>query len=158
MKKSEDIPEMSNPKEAIAIDPNNLTDEWLRQAENYHYYCIKSVDALIIRNKREQQLEALSAQIDKEIRDDAVEKKPTESQIKNMIFLDGRYQKRLQELNEAEYEYRLYSAMVKSLEQKSKSLEYIGYFQGKAYNPEPAELTDMKIRDKINKKFKKGDQ
>lgn len=136
------------------ITEDNVKKEWSNQAALYWEYSSKLVKATNDRNVLCLNLETLMAYLDISIR-----KKPekyfgkggkqTEAGIRNLIVTDGEYLNVKTLILKAEKEVGLLTGLLKSLEQRKKSLEFYGqlYIQS-LYSSEPKESSFVKSHKK----------
>ena len=129
-----------NYKEDLAIDPDKLDEEWLRQPQLYQKYAEELENAERVKVEEKQRFEVVQAELDRDIRDDpqqfSVGEKMTEAVVKNTILLQEKYKNAQEKYNEAVHNVNILRVAVESFDQKKKSLEnlvtlYIGkYFAG----------------------------
>lgn len=89
-------------REDIKVNPNDLQSAFYDQAAKAAHYGSQAVKAQHQADRCKQAMEIIEAQIDRELRDQAVgSKKPTEAEISKSILLDSRYQKAQWRFHEA---------------------------------------------------------
>ena len=129
-------------KDDVTIDRFNLDTEWETHASKFLTWVENSAEAQFERDKAEEQLGLLKAQIDNEIRVRYADKKITEAAIFALIVQDVRYQeannKHLLSIKNA----KIIDGAQKAFEHRKKALEKIsdlwiaGYWSSPKINRE----------------------
>lgn len=151
----------------FSIDPLQLDQEWLVQAQRY----LELADKLAERRKTHEEakhaLDVVEAEIDKAIRIDPKEygldgdKAPTEPAIKRTILLQRKHAKATQAVIDAKYGVDKQGARVEAMEQRKWALQKAVDLMLAGYMAEPRASKGSKERmDDIEKKAlrKKGQQ
>lgn len=143
-------------KKDISIDEENLDTEWLRHSATYMQYLEYSVYCSNILEKKEEQLEVLAAELDKEIRSNPGEKKLTENSIKNEILTNNNYKTLKEEIIQARYNYNIVKSAVNAFEHRKKALERLCDLWMFGYNSAPKQNIKDSILDSIQNKVRGG--
>lgn len=110
-----------NFKEEININKLKLDDELIRLPTS-NYMCHEELSNKVKeRDNIKLELEVLEAEIDKEIRDNS-EKKPSETQIRNMVLMDKRRIKKVREFNDLNEEVNILKGATNSFDKKDKAI------------------------------------
>ena len=111
-----------NYKKEIEIDRLDLDSENCR-LPTANFICHEELaEKIKERDDCKLELEVLEAKIDKEIRNTA-EKKPSETQIKNMVIMDIRRHDKVKEYNELNEEVNILKGAVNSFDKKNSALK-----------------------------------
>lgn len=145
--------------EMVKIDPFSLDKEWQQQAA-YTLFCMEAL-ALARKeyDKQKEELELITAEVDKEIRETA-DKKPSEKAIEGMVLLDSRVQQAKKSLIDCRYNVNMLEAARAGLDNKRDALTNLVKLHGMGYFAEPdadiearGELDEMR-QEAIVKKVK----
>jgi len=151
----------------LTIDAEMLDVEWVKQPRLYMKYSELSAQADKECQKAKENLDAVVAQLDSEIRKTAQmnETKITEAAIRNTLILRPEYKKAFETYTEKTYQASIISAAVKAFEHRKKALEslvqlWIGsYFSGPKQPRDASSISDMveqsargKLRERMNRK------
>jgi len=131
-----------NYEREITIDPLNLPDEFLKQANLYLYCCKELADAQLDRDKKKEELDIIKAELDIRIRRDPDSlklPKVTESVISSAIILQPDYKEANQKYLEKKHTVDVLSGAVKAFEHKKKSLEKLAELQIAGFFSSPKE-------------------
>lgn len=113
----------------IHLQKNALDDEWLNQAQKYHYYSKVAVEASAERDRVKLNVEVIEATVEREIRADpakfGISDKVTEAVVKAALVLDQRVQDVKSVLLDAEKNLKLANAAQTTVGDLKKSLEYL---------------------------------
>jgi len=118
--------EMIDYQEELRIDPFNLTDEFLKQANLYMYCCERLAEANLEKDQQKERLDVIKAETDSKIRLNPGKfgvTKITESVVSNTILLQSDYQEANQEYLKKKHICDILSGAVKAFEHKKKALE-----------------------------------
>jgi hypothetical protein len=119
---------------------SNLKEDWERQAGLYLYYSLQLSDAEDEKNKAEENVDVVKAQLDRDIRDDpkAFEiEKITEPVIKSTIFLQDEYKNATELSHKKAYEMSILKGVIRAFDHKKKALENLVILHMAGYNAEP---------------------
>ncbi len=130
------------------IDPDRLEAEWLAQADVVHDYHLKMADAKQSLDEAKDALEIVYAETDMDVRLHPskhglaeLDKKPTETMIKNAVLLTKAYQTASEEVIRAKYEVNVLEAACTSLEHKKRALENLVVLWSQDYFAAPRDRT-----------------
>lgn len=142
---TEDTCEVSQYENDLMIDPQALDIEWLEQPMKFFYYSEK-----LARSQRELarlklKQDVVQAQVDAKIRNQYLDKKPTENAIKGAIFQDPDVINIFELVADQEETVALINASVRSFEQRKSSLENLVKLQAQNYNAGPKEPRNLKL-------------
>jgi len=126
----------------VAIDPDALDVEWLRNSTLYMKWAKLLADAKEKVRILDNELKLMDAQIYKDVRKDAV--KITEKQIQAEVEMDGTHQEIVQEISNAIYDVDVCSAAVRAIDHKKSALENAVKLWGGAYFSGPKEPRNLK--------------
>lgn len=146
-----------NYEEDIKIDDSMLDMEWLDQPEKMMSYCIVMADAMKALDYAKQNIDIVTAELDKEIRTDPEKfgiSKITESVVSNTITLADAYKEANKKLIEAKYEVEMAKGAVRSFEQRKEALEALVKLHGQSYFAGPKVPHDL---SKERSTWKKSD-
>jgi ssRNA-specific RNase YbeY (16S rRNA maturation enzyme) len=118
--------EMIDYQEELRIDPFNLPDEFLKQANLYMYCCEQLANANLEKDQQKEKLDVIKAEIDSEIRKNPGKfglVKITESVVSNTIILQSDYQEANSEYLKKKHICDIISGAVKAFDHKKKALE-----------------------------------
>lgn len=108
-------------KAEIEINKLKLDNELIRLPTS-NFECHEELSNKIKeRDNIKLELEVLEAEIDKEIRDNS-EKKPSETQIRNMVLMDKRRVKKVREFNDLNEEVNILKGATNSFDKKDKAI------------------------------------
>ena len=161
-------------KEHIVIDLDNLETEWAKQVKLSDEYGEMHVKAVAERDRLKKKLEILGAQLDSEIRKQAIAegraKKPTENEIANKIILSEEHQNLSEKLIEANERVNKMALIKDDFMQKLTSLKYLtklylgSYFTDNLDNKSKGSLRlydrhghDEEFHERMNKKYGRRD-
>jgi ATP phosphoribosyltransferase regulatory subunit HisZ len=136
--------------EDLNINKLKLDEEAIKLPTINMRYHDKLSKAIKKKDDLKLELEVLEAEIDKEIRDKA-EKKPSETQIKNMVIMDKRRIKKVKELNETIEDVNILKGAVNSFDKKDNSLKNLTNLYTNQYYK-----NDYIKTDKYKKKQREG--
>jgi len=153
-----DIVKKINIDKDLQINDQKLDEEFMSHSDKfknwqiYYGYCSDEV------SNKENQLDLLEATLDKKIREENREKKPTENSIKNEIILNEDYQKLKSDLNKARFNLNIAKGALNAFDHKKKALERLTDFWIFGYNSEPKQKPSIKekILDSTQNKIKGG--
>lgn len=138
----------------FSIDKYNLDSECLRQAELYNKYGNSLAMANYARDKSKDELNLLEAEIDAEIRaapdEYGLPDRPTETAIKNTVYMDRRVVKKRKEYLEKSKEAAIMEGSKWAMEHKKVALELLVKLQIANYYAEP-HISD-RDKESVNKK------
>lgn len=123
-------------KNDLKIDKFNLDDAWENQALLFCEWAEKAVEASFLRDKKKENLEIVRAEVDMEIRREAVRsgEKLTENAIASIIIQNSRYRNANKELLEAVKNQGVLNVAREAFDHRKKALEKLtelflaGYF------------------------------
>lgn len=157
-------------EEDLKIDKNALEIEWEKQADIYFYWAKKEAEALEERDRANQRLNIVQAEMDAKIRSNpfayGLSEKTTETAIKNTLVNSKEYLTAENDVIEKNKIVRVMSAAVKSLDHKKTGLSKLselwlgGYWSTMGGAPkEMKETINNKrgedIRQKLHNRLKK---
>ena len=141
--------------EDTRIDPNNLHEEWIKQATLYAEWSERHVNAIRDRDLLKIKIDAYCARLGNKVRTNwmhmGFDKKPTEAAIEAYIGMDADYldgQKQLADLN---YNINLFQAARQGLEHKKRSIEGLerlhlaGYYSSLTTSPEGKDTQEQHL-------------
>lgn len=148
-------------KEDLQIDMNSLESEWEKQPVIFIHWAEGLAEANKEKDRTKQQLEIVTAELDKEARTsgEVVEEygKLTETAIKGWIVLQDSFQQAQEDYNEAKHEAAILSAAVSAMEQKKSALENLVKLWAAGYYSTPREPNmDKNIQEKRTKRQRGG--
>lgn len=125
--------------EALQIDRFDLFREWERQPLLYHRYAVLHADAVLSRDVAKDDLDLVSAQLDRKTREAAAASgaKTTETAIRNSILETQEYGEVRDRLAKAEHSCNILMAGVRALDHKKTALEFMSRMQLADWNSEP---------------------
>ena len=143
----------------LKIDIDDLHTEWMNQPLLFMKYSEKAVQSRMAMDKAKEHMEVTRAQLDRRIRKEATAKL-TEGQISSMIIGEASYSNSVSAYLEAKHHNDLFSAAVKSFEQRKSALENLVKLHIQGYFSAPVEtkaeykrnMKDKKIIDLIKEK------
>lgn len=122
----------------LNIDPDALDVELVRQPGLYFRYSKMLAEAEKKVSSFKDELSMVRADLDKEIRSNAGDKKPTENQITNAINADERYGVANAKLIEALYEMNVIQGAVRAMDHRKSALSDLVKLQGQSYFAGPS--------------------
>jgi len=140
----------------LVIDADALDVEWLRQAQLFMKYAEAAAKAKKKVDIAKQKLDVAKSEVDRSVRQNPeayqITGKPTEGAISSAVSIHPDVLNASDAVINANYEYALLSAAVKSFDQKKDALENLVRLHGQSYfaSPEtPRNLSNEaeKIRD-----------
>lgn len=152
--------------EDTRIDPNNLHQEWIKQATLYAEWSERHVNAIRDRDLLKIKIDAYCARLSNKVRTNwmhmGFDKKPTEAAIDAYIGMDADYldgQKQLADLN---YNINLFQAARQGLEHKKRAIEGLerlhlaGYYSSLTTSPEGKDTQEQQLYDAMSKGMAEG--
>ncbi len=127
-------------KNLIRIDPQNLDQEWLEQAEHMYQACLMLTDAKYKVAQLRSKLDLVQAKVAKKVRmnPDAYDvTKVTIESVKDAVMLSDEFQAANTELIEAMHTQGKIQATVDALDHKKKALEALGYMYAQNFYAAP---------------------
>jgi hypothetical protein len=134
----------------VTIDKNNLDDEWVTHPIKVAKISKLVADAERERDQKKYELEILEAELDKVARGES--SKTTEAAIKNWIKLRPEYQKKCQELIDANYSLKVLQGAATARSHCKYALEnlsrlFLADYYAEPYNPQLTEtIIDRQIK------------
>lgn len=138
-----------NYEKDLSIDPDALDTEFLAQPGLYFKYARESVLAKDSYSRAKENLEAVRAEMDADIRQNpgeygfSGEKKPTEGAITSAILQTQGYKDANEAYMKAKYEADLVQVAVMAIDQKKSSLEHLSRLTIAGYCAMPSEPRDL---------------
>lgn len=130
----------------IAINPNALDVEWVRQPALMGEWCEKLADAKAESDRAKERLDVVEAELAREVRLDPSKfglEKITESAVSAAVQLDRRCAKATEELINAQHEVEVIGAAVRALEHKKAALTSLVALHGQQYFAGPSVPRDL---------------
>jgi len=128
----------------LSIDPDALDIEWLIQPSLFIKYAEALAEARLELDKNKTELDMIRADIDNEIRQNPIpysgsDKKPTETQIANLVIQHPDVQNANDRFIESKHIVELLSLAVRAFDQKKAALENLVKLHGQQYFAGPME-------------------
>lgn len=123
----------------VTINPGELDKEWRDHPALMIYYGEAKANAQHKLDLAKENLDLLTAEADREIREGFDSKKPTEAAISNMIMTRSEIVKARSAVLEARHEFALLSAAVEAFQHRKSALENLVRLFGMQYYAEPTE-------------------
>lgn len=132
----------------LAIDPDALDVEWLRQPARFMRYCELSAKARADVDRAKQNLDVIKATCDQAIRKNPAKyglDKITEATVQSALFIDQSYKDGVTLLIQAQYEADLLAGAVRAFDQRKSALEGLVKLQGQGYFAAPSVPHDLAL-------------
>ena len=127
-------------KEDLIIDKHSLDEEWLQQPIKYAQYAEKAEELQDDARRAKDNLETISAEVEKEIRGNHEGEKITEKAIASELIMDERVQQAKEEYLKADHEFRIMkSVAVPAFDQRKTALENLVKLKLSSYYSDPQE-------------------
>ncbi len=110
----------------LAVDENNLLNEWKGQAAMMLDFGIRLADAMQEEDETKARLAVVAAELDRDIRDSPEEyglTKATETTVPNAVNEQAEHKKATKALNQARHRVRVYRAAVDALSHRKSTLQ-----------------------------------
>ena len=149
-----------NYEKDMAIDPEALDTEFLKQASMMLKYCQHSARMRMEVDKAKQDLDIAKAEADKNIRDDPEKygiNKVTETAIANAVLIEKGYKKAYSSFLETKYEADMAQAAVNAFEHRKSALENLVRLFGQQYFAGPKLPRDLNKEWEQKKKQESAD-
>ena len=133
-------------KEDMHIDENALDVEFLEQPELMVKYSTMLAEVKQSRDLRKENLDFISATIDKEIRADPDVfdlDKLTETIVKNTVIMQGKYKEAMNLLIDSNFEVNVLQGVVNAIDARKSSLENLVKLHGQEYFAGPSIPHDL---------------
>jgi len=130
----------------VAIDPEALDVEWVRQAETFMRWGKLAADARRRADAVKEELDVLEAKLGLAIRSDPAKyglEKVTEASVQAVMLTDSTRMTLSQELADARYKLDILTTAVRALDQKKAALENLVRLQGQSYFAGPTAPRDI---------------
>lgn len=134
-------------KQDLAIDPNQLDEEWLRHPVLFFRYAEMSSEAQQIRDLAKDNLDVAKAQADKEERqilEGSLGKKPTEAMVAAAVNENELVRHAIEQYNDAVYDYNMAVNAVRAFEHRKKALENLVQLHAAQWFAGPKEPRNLK--------------
>jgi hypothetical protein len=139
----------------LSIDKYALDNEWAKQAHLYHKWSILLAEAERVRDKTEENIDIVKAELDLAIRSDPSTfglGKITESVVNSAIIINKKYQSALDDYNQLKYNTKVIQSAIKSLEHKKYALDnLVRLFLSEYYLKEAPPQDRTAMLDTLNK-------
>lgn len=151
-----------NYEQDVRIDPDALDLEWLEQSALMMKYTKHAAVTRDLMDKAKEKLDFVKAELDLDIRNNPSAynlPKITEGAIASAISLNEKYQKAVEDYNEARFENEVAQGAVRSIDQKKTALENLvrlfqaSYFAGPSV---PRDLTEEYLKQENQKQANRG--
>lgn len=153
----------------LQVDKFNLPDEWERQPALYMHWAEEAVYAQTVRDRINEQLKLLAAQLDSDIRINFVaygfEKPPTNPAVEAAIAQQETYMAKKEELAKAAQHAKIMEAARSAMDQKRRALtgltelQIAGFYAANTAPPQHKVSTAVKrqaaLGDEVETKTKK---
>jgi hypothetical protein len=126
----------------IEIDKYQLDAEWVLQPQLFLKYMHAASDARMQMDRAKESVDLVRAKMDKQIRREHGEKKPTESAIVSLILESREYQGAMEEYLEAKNRWEVMKAAADAFDQRRAALENLVKLYGMGYFSAPRENGD----------------
>jgi hypothetical protein len=161
-----------NYEDDLRIDKNALELEWEKQASIYFYWAQKEAEALEARDRANQRLNVVQAEMDSAIRSDpskyGLGDKVTETAIKNLVTNSKEYRAAETDVIEKNKTARILGAAVVAFDHKKRGLTKLSdlwlgsYWSNSGGAPKEmrentAQRKGEEIRQGLNKRIKKSE-
>lgn len=155
MKKDDTEQQMDYAKD-VAVDPDNLDQEWVNHAATFMRYAEESAARARAVDYVKERLAVLEARLDKAIRERPSKyglDKVTDKAIERTIALDPEHQAMMKKLSNAKFKAELLNAAVRAMYIKKDALENLVRLHGQNYysDPTPDSDTPQAFRDGVHK-------
>lgn len=136
----------------LEINPNNLQEEWEKQAPLYMYYAKEAAKLERERDLTKEAMEVVKAELDAQIRNTPSDftklPKLTETIVSNLITERKEYREAFSKYIDSKYAHTILSSAVKAFEHKKKALENLVMMNLSGLYAEPKEKTSLLSRGK----------
>ncbi len=158
-----------NYRDELRIDDLNLDEEWAIQPQLFMKYAEACAQAKLDFDDAKGALDVVRAEVDLAVRDDpsmytGSDKKPTETQISNIITTEKQYKDAYKAQNIARHKYEIMLGAVRAFDQRKSTLENLVRLHGQNYFSSPSETIETtpvvgsmrsnKLKDKVKNKMK----
>lgn len=142
--------------EDMKIDPNNLHEEWIKQADLYAEWAERHVTAIRNRDLLKVKADTIRARLYRHAstmwQHLGFDKKPTEAAIEAYIVADKDYVDIQTQLADLNYQINLFQAARQGLEHKKRAIEGLerlhmaGYYSSLTTSPEGKDIAESQLR------------
>jgi hypothetical protein len=143
----------------VAVNKDELEIDLEKLSSQYLYWSRFDVEAKEEKEKAEQRLEVIKAQVDSDVRTNPAKfgmDKATETAIRNVVVLSAVVQAAESEVIKATKNARLLTSAISSFDKKASALGHLvdlwknGYYSSKGVSKEMREGIEHKKQDRIN--------
>jgi hypothetical protein len=128
----------------LEIDFSRLDENWRDHSANYMQWSEKWVNAVAERDRAKENLDVVKAELDREVRDSTLGKKPTETAITAMITMHSKHRAAVEQLNTANEKVNLLASAKSAFDHRKKALEGLTQLWVNGYWSEPKVAGELK--------------